>query len=43
PLPMTALVSQLFDAVSVAGGGDLDHSALLTLFEKLADHTVSAG
>lgn len=43
PLPVTALVSQLFDAVSVAGGGDLDHSALLTLFEKLADHTVTAG
>jgi 2-hydroxy-3-oxopropionate reductase len=43
PLPVTALVSQFFDAVSVAGGGDLDHSALLTLFEKLADHTVSAG
>jgi 2-hydroxy-3-oxopropionate reductase len=42
PLPMTALVSQLYDAVSVAGGGDLDHSALLTLFEKLADHTVAS-
>jgi 2-hydroxy-3-oxopropionate reductase len=40
PLPVTALVSQFFDAVSVAGGGDLDHSALLTLFEQMASHTV---
>jgi hypothetical protein len=37
---MTALVSQFYDAVSVGCGGDLDHSALLTFFEKLADYTV---
>jgi 2-hydroxy-3-oxopropionate reductase len=36
PLPVTALVSQLFDAVAARGGGDLDHSALLSLFEDLA-------
>ncbi|HYO30079.1 MAG TPA: NAD-binding protein, partial [Thermomicrobiales bacterium] len=36
PLPVTALVSQLFDAVAAAGHGDLDHSALLTAIEGLA-------
>jgi 2-hydroxy-3-oxopropionate reductase len=40
PLPMTALASQLFDALAVAGGGDLDHSALLTVFEGMAKATV---
>jgi len=42
PLPMTSLVSQFYDAVGVAGGGELDHSALLTLFEEMANHTVAA-
>jgi 2-hydroxy-3-oxopropionate reductase len=36
PLPMTALVSQLFDSVAATGHGDLDHSALLTAIEGLA-------
>ena len=40
PLPMTALVSQLYDAVSAAGNGDRDHSALLTLVETLAQTRV---
>jgi 2-hydroxy-3-oxopropionate reductase len=40
PLPMTSIVSQFFDALNVAGKGDLDHSALLTFFEGLANHTV---
>jgi 2-hydroxy-3-oxopropionate reductase len=40
PLPATALVSQLFDALSATGKGDLDHSSLLTIFEHLANHTV---
>ena len=40
PLPMTALVSQLYDAVSVAGNGDRDHSALLTLIESMAQTRV---
>lgn len=40
PLPVTALVSQMFDALNATGSGDLDHSALLTLFEHLANHTV---
>ncbi len=40
PLPVTALVSQLFDALSVGGKGDLDHSALVTLYEDLAKTTI---
>jgi 2-hydroxy-3-oxopropionate reductase len=40
PLPVTALVSQLFDAVAARGGGDLDHSALLSLFEDLAQFQI---
>jgi 2-hydroxy-3-oxopropionate reductase len=40
PLPVSALVSQLYDAVAIKGGGDLDHSALVTLLEDLAQHTV---
>lgn len=36
PVPVTALVSQLFDALSVGGKGDLDHSALITLYRSLA-------
>jgi len=36
PLPITALVGQLYDAVAAAGRGDLDHSALLTAIEDLA-------
>ncbi|MBA2753763.1 MAG: 2-hydroxy-3-oxopropionate reductase [Chloroflexia bacterium] len=44
PLPATALVGQLFDALAAAGGGDRDHSSLITLFEGLAGHEVgSAG
>ncbi len=40
PLPVTALVSQIYDAVAAAGHGDLDHSALLTVVEGLAGYTV---
>jgi 2-hydroxy-3-oxopropionate reductase len=40
PLPVSALVSQLYDAVSAAGNGDRDHSSLLTLFEALAQTRV---
>jgi 2-hydroxy-3-oxopropionate reductase len=36
PLPVASLVNQLMDAASVAGRGDLDHSALLTVLEDLA-------
>lgn len=41
PLPVTAIVSQLMDAVSVAGNGDLDHSALMTAIEALAQIRIS--
>jgi 2-hydroxy-3-oxopropionate reductase len=40
PLPVTAVVSQLFEAVAAAGNGDLDHSAVLTAIEALARHKV---
>jgi 2-hydroxy-3-oxopropionate reductase len=40
PLPVTALIGQFFDALAANGKGDLDHSALLTLFEQLANTTV---
>lgn len=42
PLPATALVSQLFDALSANGDGDLDHSSLVTIFEQLANHKVGS-
>jgi len=37
PLPATALVDQLFQALATAGRGDLDHSALITIYEDLAN------
>lgn len=40
-LPVTALVSQLFDAVAANGGGDLDHSALITAIEQLSNYTIA--
>ena len=36
PTPVAAIVSQLFEALAAAGHGDLDHSALLTVYEELA-------
>lgn len=40
PLPVTSVVSQLFESVAAAGNGDLDHSAVLTAVEDLAHHKV---
>ncbi|MFN8591486.1 MAG: 2-hydroxy-3-oxopropionate reductase [Thermomicrobiales bacterium] len=40
PAPATALVGQLFEALSAAGRGDLDHSALVTVYEDLAHYTI---
>jgi 2-hydroxy-3-oxopropionate reductase len=40
PAPMTAVASQLFDAASANGKGDLDHSALVTVYENLANWTL---
>jgi 2-hydroxy-3-oxopropionate reductase len=36
PLPVTALVRQLFSAMLAAGRGDLDHSGIITVLEDLA-------
>jgi 2-hydroxy-3-oxopropionate reductase len=36
PIPMAALVEQLFVALRVKGRGGLDHSGVITLFEDLA-------
>lgn len=35
-VPVTAVVTQLYEAVAAQGGGDLDHSAVLTVIEQLA-------
>jgi 2-hydroxy-3-oxopropionate reductase len=40
PLPVTSVVSQLFESVASAGNGDLDHSALITALEDLAHQRV---
>jgi len=39
-LPGTAVSQELFNAVSAHDGDDLDHSALVTALEKLANHEV---
>lgn len=36
PLPVTGLVHELFAALLATGGGDLDHTAVITVLEKLA-------
>jgi 2-hydroxy-3-oxopropionate reductase len=40
PIPVTALVAQLFEALAAAGKGDLDHSALVTVYEETAKFTI---
>jgi 2-hydroxy-3-oxopropionate reductase len=40
PVPVTALVTQLFEALAAAGKGDLDHSALMTVYEEMAKFTI---
>lgn len=42
PLPVTALVEQMFAALEARGQGHLDHSGLLTLLEDLAAHRIGA-
>jgi 2-hydroxy-3-oxopropionate reductase len=39
-LPNTATAQELFNAISADGGIDLDHSAMVTALEKLANHKV---
>ncbi|HIC90430.1 MAG TPA: 2-hydroxy-3-oxopropionate reductase [Anaerolineae bacterium] len=36
PLPVTSIVHELFAAMQVAGRGELDHSAIITVLEDLA-------
>ncbi len=40
PLPVTALVDQMLQALKLRGQGDQDHSAILTLIEDLAQHRI---
>jgi 2-hydroxy-3-oxopropionate reductase len=40
PLPFTALVQQAYASLRATGSGGLDHSALLTVFEAGAGHTI---
>jgi 2-hydroxy-3-oxopropionate reductase len=35
PMPVTSLVAKLYDDLAAAGGGQLDHSALITAIERL--------
>lgn len=39
-LPVTAVVGEMMQALRQKGQGDRDHSALLTLIEDLAQHTI---
>ena len=39
-LPMSALTAELMNALIANGGGDLDHSALVTMLEKLANFEI---
>lgn len=43
PLPMTALVSQLFEMLAAAGRGDLDHSSLVTIEEDFSGFRLGEG
>jgi 2-hydroxy-3-oxopropionate reductase len=42
PLPVTALVDQMLLGLKVKGQGALDHTALLTVIEEGAQHTIGA-
>lgn len=40
PLPVTALVAQLYASLVATGKGDLDHSALISVIENLAGYEI---
>jgi 2-hydroxy-3-oxopropionate reductase len=40
-LPNTATTQELFNALAAQGGSELDHSSIVTVLEKLANHTIS--
>ena len=42
PLPATAVVQELFNAMRVKGRGELDHSGIITLLEELAGFPVGS-
>jgi 2-hydroxy-3-oxopropionate reductase len=41
PLPATAAVCQMFEALMATGRGGWDHSSLLTVIEDLARHEIT--
>ena len=41
PLPATAVVCQMFEALMAKGRGGWDHSSLLALVEDLARHEIT--
>ena len=43
PLPVTAVVDQMLEALKTKGRGDRDHSAILTLIEDEAQHEIGDG
>lgn len=43
PLPVTAIVDQMLQALKLRGQGEQDHSALLTLIEDWAQHRIGEG
>ena len=43
PLPITAIVDQILEALVAKGSGGKDHSAILTLIEDLAQHRIGKG
>ena len=40
-LPNTATAQELFNALAAQGGSELDHSSLVLILEKLANHAIS--
>lgn len=40
-LPSTALAQELFNALAAQGGSEWDHSSIVTVLEKLANHAIS--
>ncbi|MBM4324384.1 MAG: 2-hydroxy-3-oxopropionate reductase, partial [Deltaproteobacteria bacterium] len=39
-LPNTATAQELFNSLAAQGGSELDHSSIVTVLEKLANHTI---
>jgi 2-hydroxy-3-oxopropionate reductase len=40
-LPNTATAQELFNALAAQGGSDLDHSSIVMVLEKLANHSIA--